>query len=111
MAIVEFRTFSDGVPAEMRRRDEYTTDTNLDQENLWVPYVPGVHFQACSFNVTSGGFANILRVQPGTSLPPHYHISTVHGYTLRGSWHYREHKWVAVPGTYIFETAGCAHTL
>ncbi|MCC7452023.1 MAG: 2,4'-dihydroxyacetophenone dioxygenase family protein [Anaerolineae bacterium] len=111
MPITEFRTFDDGLPVEMRRRDEYMAMTNLDDERLWIPYVPGVHFQACHFSVTSGGFANVLRVQPGTNLPAHYHISTVHGFTLRGSWHYREHDWVATPGSYIFEPAGEAHTL
>jgi quercetin dioxygenase-like cupin family protein len=111
MPIDKFSTFTDGIPQEMRRRDEFMALTNLDDERLWVPYVDGVWFQACLFNVTSGGFANVLRVEPGKRLNPHYHVSTVHGYTLRGSWRYLEHEWVATPGSYIFEPAGEAHTL
>ena len=111
MPIDQFSTFTDGVPLEMRRRDEFMALTNLDDERLWVPYVDGVWFQACLFNVTSGGFANVLRVEPGKMLNPHYHVSTVHGYTMRGSWRYLEHDWVATPGSYIFEPAGEAHTL
>jgi len=38
-------------------------------------------------------------------------VSSVYGYTIRGSWHYKEHDWVATPGTFIFEPAGEAHTL
>src|SRR5262249_55700507 len=51
------------------------------------------------------------RVNPGKQLNPHYHVSTVHGLTLKGSWRYLEHDWVATPGSYIFEPAGEAHTL
>jgi hypothetical protein len=86
-------------------------DTNLDDERLWVPYGDGSWFQACQFNVTTGGFSNILKILPGKRLNPHFHISEVHGYTLRGKWRYLEHDWIATPGSYIYEPAGEAHTL
>jgi 2,4'-dihydroxyacetophenone dioxygenase len=111
MPITEFSQFTDGLQAAARRRDQYVTDTNLDDEKLWIPYVDNVWFQACNFNVTTGGFTNILKVMPGAKLPVHYHISPVWGYTIRGSWRYLEHDWVAWPGTFIFEPAGEAHTL
>jgi 2,4'-dihydroxyacetophenone dioxygenase len=44
-------------------------------------------------------------------LGTHYHVGTVHGYTMRGHWRYLEHDWVAKPGTFIYEPAGEAHTL
>ncbi|WP_083421733.1 2,4'-dihydroxyacetophenone dioxygenase family protein [Arsenicibacter rosenii] len=111
MPINTFRTFNDGLLAEQRTHTEYTTDTNLDDDRLWIPYVEGAWFQACSFNVSTGGFTNVLKIAPGAMLNPHYHISTVYGYTLRGSWHYLEHDWVATPGTFIYEPPGEAHTL
>ncbi|MEA2640607.1 MAG: 2,4-dihydroxyacetophenone dioxygenase, partial [Chloroflexota bacterium] len=111
MPIIEFSSFTDGLKPEQRQREQYTVDTNLDNEKLWVPYVPGVWFQACAFNLSTGGFTNVLRINPGHQLNPHYHISTVHGFTLRGRWRYLEHDWVATPGTYIYEPAGEAHTL
>ena len=111
MPITAFSNFNDGLEPAERRRDQFVTDTNLDDENLWIPYVDGAWFQACQFNVTSGGFSNILRINPGAKLPPHYHVGSVHGYTIRGSWKYLEHDWVATPGTFIFEPAGEAHTL
>ena len=111
MPITAFSNFTDGLEAKNRRRDQFTVDTNLDDERLWIPYVEGVWFQACRFNVSSGGFANVVKILPGAKLPPHYHISEVHGYTIRGTWHYLEHDWVATPGTFIYEPAGEAHTL
>jgi 2,4'-dihydroxyacetophenone dioxygenase len=111
MPITQFNGFNDGLSPDERRRDQFVTWTNLNDERLWIPYVEGVHFQACHFNVSNGGFSNILRVNPGHKLNPHYHVATVHGFTLRGSWHYLEHDWVATPGTYIFEPPGEAHTL
>jgi hypothetical protein len=111
MPITEFGNFNDGLAPAQRLREQFITDTNLDDERLWIPYVPNVWFQACQFNVTSGAFANILRILPGSKLPPHYHVAPVWGYTIRGSWHYLEHDWVAWPGTFIYEPAGEAHTL
>lgn len=111
MPIEVFKPYDDGLAGTNRRRDQFTTDTNLDDDRLWIPYGEGVWFQACHFNVSGGGFSNILKIMPGSKLPPHYHVSTVHGFTLRGSWRYLEHDWVATPGTYIFEPPGEAHTL
>jgi 2,4'-dihydroxyacetophenone dioxygenase len=106
-----FRGFDDGLKPADRLRHEYVVHTNLEDEKLWVPYVDGVWFQACNFNVSSGGFVNVLKIQPGSRLAPHYHVSWVHGLTLQGSWRYLEHDWVAHKGTYIFEPPGEAHTL
>jgi len=111
MPITEFGNFNDGLAPAQRLREQFITDTNLDDERLWIPFVPNAWFQACHFNVTSGGFANILKILPGASLPPHYHVAPVWGYTIRGSWRYLEHDWVAWPGTFIYEPAGEAHTL
>lgn len=111
MPITGFSNFTDGLRPEERHRHHYIVNTDLEDDKLWIPYVDGVWFQACNFNLTSGGFANILKINPDHKLPPHYHIGTVHGLTLKGRWRYLEHDWVAVPGTYIYEPAGEAHTL
>jgi 2,4'-dihydroxyacetophenone dioxygenase len=111
MPITEFSAFDDGLAPAMRRRDQFTTDTNLDDDRLWIPYVENVWFQACHFNLTAGGFSNVLKIMPGAKLPVHYHVAPVFGYTIRGTWNYLEHDWVALPGTFIYEPAGEAHTL
>ena len=52
----------------------------------------------------------MLRGLLGSMVGTHYHVVTVHGYTMRGYWRYLEHDWIAKPGTYIYEPAGEAHT-
>src|SRR5476651_1055892 len=103
MPIQKFSFFTDGLTPGQREHHEYTVDTDLDDERYWVPYVEGAWFIPLQFNVSTGGFANILKIAPGARLSAHYHISTVYGYTLRGSWRYLEHDWIATPGTFIFE--------
>ncbi len=63
------------------------------------------------FDVTNGAWSSLLRVAPGKSLACHYHTQPVHGFTVKGSWRYLEHDWVAKAGTYIFEPPGEQHTL
>jgi len=53
MPITTFSNFTDGLEPSQRHRDQFVTDTNLDDERLWIPYVDGAWFQACQFNVSS----------------------------------------------------------
>ena len=111
MPITSFNSFTDGLEPSRRSREHFITNTNLDDDRLWVPYANGVWFQPCCFNVTSGGFSVVLKGLPGSMVGTHYHVGTVYGYTMRGHWRYLEHDWIAKPGTYIYEPAGEAHTL
>jgi hypothetical protein len=56
-------------------------------------------------------YTNLVRWPAGLVLPKHLHMSGVHSYTFRGSWRYREHGWVATPGSYVYEPNGTVHTL
>jgi 2,4'-dihydroxyacetophenone dioxygenase len=111
LPITTFNTFTDGLDPERRSREHFIADINLGDDGVWVPYAEGVWVQPCRFNLTTGGFSIVLKGLPGAMLGTHYHIGTVHGFTIRGHWHYLEHDWVAKPGTFIFEPAGGAHTL
>jgi len=111
MPITAFQSFNDGLDPSRRSRDHFIADTKLEDDRLWVPYATGVWFQPCCFNVTSGGFSVVLKGLPGSMVGTHYHVGTVHGYTMRGHWRYLEHDWIAKPGTYIYEPAGESHTL
>ena len=111
MPITAFNSFTDGLEPNRRNREHFITNTNLDDDRLWVPYADGVWFQPCCFNVTSGGFSLVLKGLPGSMVGTHYDVGTVHGYTMRGHWRYLEHDWIAKPGTYIYEPPGEAHTL
>ncbi|WP_114941237.1 2,4'-dihydroxyacetophenone dioxygenase family protein [Mucilaginibacter endophyticus] len=111
MPIQQFNFFTDGLQPGQRQTSDYIVNTNLEDERLWIPFGPGVAFQPCQFNVSNGGFIVILRADPGAQMPPHFHSTSVIGYTLKGNWRYLEHDWSAVPGTFIYEPAGEAHTL
>jgi 2,4'-dihydroxyacetophenone dioxygenase len=111
MPITAFNSFTDGLDPNRRSREHFITNTDLDDDRLWVPYAEGVWFQPCCFNVTSGGFSVVLKGLPSSMVGTHYHVGTVHSYTMRGHWRYLEHDWIAIPGTYIYEPAGEAHTL
>jgi len=108
MPITAF-SFTDGLDPNRRSREHFITNTNLEDDRLWVPYADGVWFQPCCFNVTSGGFSVVLKGLPGAMLGTHYHVGTVHGYTMRGHWRYLDD--CGKPGTFIYEPAGEAHTL
>jgi hypothetical protein len=86
MPITAFSSFSDGLQPNQRSREHFITSTNLDDENLWVPYANGVWFQPCCFNVTSGGFTLVLKGLPGSVVGTHYHVGLLE-LTRR---HYRE---------------------
>ena len=111
MPIQAFNSVNDGLDASARDRGHFITDTDIEDQDRWVPYADGVWLQPCCFNVTAGGFSVLLKGLPGAQLGIHYHVGTVHGYTLRGHWRYLEHDWVAKPGSFIYEPAGEAHTL
>ena len=111
MPITTFSNADDGLDSSQRHRGHFITNTDVDDQRLWVPYAEGVWFQPCCFNVTSGGFSVLLKGLPGAKLGVHYHVGTVRGYTIAGHWRYLEHDWIATPGTFIYEPAGEAHTL
>jgi 2,4'-dihydroxyacetophenone dioxygenase len=80
-------------------------------ERDWVPQSPTVSFKPLLLNVTQGYDINILRVRASGVLSRHRHNGPVHAFTLRGTWRYPEHDWVASAGDYAFEPAGETHTL
>ncbi len=80
-------------------------------ERLWVPQSADVSFRPLLFNVTAGYYVNLLRVRRAGVLSRHRHNGAVHAFVLRGRWHYLEHDWVALPGSFVFEPPGETHTL
>jgi 2,4'-dihydroxyacetophenone dioxygenase len=82
-----------------------------NEEQNWVPQAEGVWFRPLILCVSQGYYVNLLRVRNSGVLSRHRHAGPVHAVTLRGRWHYLEHDWEAVPGSYAFEPAGETHTL
>ncbi len=82
-----------------------------EDDRHWVPQAKDVWFKPLVLNVTQGFYVNILKVRKAGVLSRHRHFGPVHAFTLKGSWHYLEHDWVANEGDYVFEPPGETHTL
>jgi hypothetical protein len=93
------------------RPELYTPGALSLDEGLWIPQAAGVWFRPLVFDVSSGAYVNLLRVQAAGVLSRHRHSGAVHAFTLRGQWRYLEHPWTARAGDYVFEPPGETHTL
>ena len=76
---------------------EIVDDTNADSR-LWIDLTDDVRQRPLLFDCTNGAWANLLSIRPGGQLKCHYHTGPVHAFTLKGSWRYLEHDWVAGEG-------------
>ena len=82
-----------------------------DDDRLWVPQAENVWFRPLCLNRSQGYWVNLLKVRKAGVLARHRHPQPVHGFVLKGRWHYLEHDWVAEEGGYVFEPPGETHTL
>lgn len=82
-----------------------------EDERLWVPQQENVWFRPLCLSASRGYWVNLLRVRKSGVLSRHRHPQPVHGFVLRGSWHYLEHDWTATEGSYVYEAPGQTHTL
>jgi 2,4'-dihydroxyacetophenone dioxygenase len=78
----------------------------------WVPQGERVWFKPLRFDLATGRWINLLKVEGGGKVNRHRHTGgQVMGYCIEGSWHYLEREWVARPGTLVYEPPGDIHTL
>ncbi|HXW33099.1 MAG TPA: hypothetical protein VEJ87_00860, partial [Acidimicrobiales bacterium] len=61
-----------------------------DEAAPWVDTGMGIDLKVMRVDVEAGVWVIRNRFQPGVELQTHKHTGTVEGYTLSGSWHYRE---------------------
>jgi len=80
-------------------------------ERIWVPQAENVWFRPLCLNRSQGYWMNLLKVRKSGVLSRHRHPQGVHGWVLKGRWHYLEHDWVAEEGGYVYEPPGETHTL
>lgn len=78
---------------------------------LWVRRGEHIYTRPLQFNVSLGQYTHVLRVTRAGLIARHRHSGCVHGWVLKGRWHYLEHDWVAEEGSYIWEPPGETHTL
>lgn len=86
-------------------------DAIPEDDRLWVPQAENVWFRPLCLNRSQGYWMNLLKVRKAGVLSRHRHPQSVHGFVLKGRWHYLEHDWVATEGSYVFEPPGETHTL
>jgi 2,4'-dihydroxyacetophenone dioxygenase len=86
-------------------------DVVPEDERVWVPQAQDVWFRPLCLNASHGYWVNLLRVRKSGVLSRHRHPAPVHGFVIKGHWHYLEHDWVARPGSYVYEPPGETHTL
>jgi 2,4'-dihydroxyacetophenone dioxygenase len=88
-------------------------DQAVDSDDLpWVPQGDRVWFKPLRFDLSSGRWINLIRVQGPGKINRHRHSGgQVLGYCIKGSWRYLERDWVARPGTLVYEPPGDIHTL
>lgn len=93
---------------------EHVHTSIIDDESLpWVPFEPyssEVFLKYFKLDPVRGEMIVLMRVPAGVELPRHHHSGTVIVYTIDGSWKYKEHDWIAGPGSVVFETAASSHT-
>jgi len=71
----------------------------------WIPGGPGKSAKPLRFLSGDRGFIELMRLEPGTEIPPHRHTGEVHAYNLEGSRKLSSGEIVG-PGDYVFEPAG-----
>jgi quercetin dioxygenase-like cupin family protein len=79
----------------------------------WMPFLPytdKVFLKPFKLDPVRGEMIVLLKAPSGFELPKHHHSGTVIVYTVEGRWKYKEHDWIATPGSVVFETAGSSHT-
>jgi hypothetical protein len=65
----------------------------------------------CQVDPERGEFISVLRASPGVELPACTSSGPTTIYTLQGRWKYREHDWVAGPGSLVTESDTSPRTL
>ncbi|WP_394824605.1 2,4'-dihydroxyacetophenone dioxygenase family protein [Pendulispora albinea] len=91
------------------RTRRHTAPFDLAQLD-WVPLREGLSFKPITFYPDGSGWQLLLRLEPGTVIPPHRHTGEVHGFNLSGSRFLINTKETVGPGTYVYEPPGNADT-
>ena len=85
-----------------------------DDSLPWLPLDPNADLVAVKIlavDPVRGEVIMVLRAAPGAQLPRHRTSTATTIYTLQGRWRFREHDWVAGPGSLVIEPASSCHTL
>jgi quercetin dioxygenase-like cupin family protein len=93
--------------------EDVDTRCIADDSLPWLPLAPYadlVSIKVLSADPVRGELILVLRAPPGVELPRHRTSGATTIYTVQGRWKYREHDWVAGPGSLVIEPASALHT-
>lgn len=75
------------------------------------PAMQGVTLIPLFLDRENGVWVMYGKFEPGVTLPKHFHTGTVHFFTTKGRWNYKEYPDdPQTAGSYLFEPAGSIHT-
>ncbi|VVM48970.1 2,4'-dihydroxyacetophenone dioxygenase family protein [Pseudomonas fluorescens] len=93
---------------------EHVDTAVIDGESLpWIPfttYAEKVLLKYFKLDPIRGEWIVMMKSPIDMQLPKHHHTSSVMVYTIEAQWKYKEHDWIAGPGSIVYETAGSTHT-
>lgn len=103
---------ADRVPVVSLPQTELLTINVTEAPHVTGKLAPGVSFKPLFLDAEVGIWVLIATFAPGGQLPIHLHTGTVHAYTLRGAWGYREYPdQLQTAGSYLYEPGASVHTL
>jgi hypothetical protein len=70
----------------------------------WIPTGPGKSFRPLRF--ATGGWSELMRLEPGSAVPLHRHTGDVHAFNLSGAREILGTGERVGPGNYVYEPAG-----
>lgn len=73
----------------------------------WQPAFPGAWIKSLRSCSVTGQWTQLLKLEAGASLPPHFHLGAGEFYVVSGELHYA--SGIAYPGDYGYEALGAHH--
>jgi quercetin dioxygenase-like cupin family protein len=99
--------------ADIMMFEQIRTTCLNDADLPWVPFTPyseRVLVKYFKLDPIRGEVIALMKAPAKGRMPRHRHTGAVIVYTVQGRWKYREHDWIAAPGSIVYETAGSSHT-
>ncbi len=93
-----------------RTQTNFHPARNIDPDSIpWIPLGDGKSFKPLRFFKDDRGFAELLRIEPGTVIPLHRHTGEIHAFNLEGTRELCTGE-IIRPGEYVYEPAGNVDT-
>ena len=99
-------------PVHSVPQSELLTLNTSDMPILRDALGEGVHYRPLFLDPEHGVWVVLASFEPGAELPIHLHSGSVHGFTIKGRWEYKEYPQnPQTAGSYLYEPGASIHTL